>query len=56
VYAFAIPTAAPHPALAERFARFLLSPDGRAILRAAGLDALDVPNPQGLVAPWMPLP
>ena len=56
VYAFAIPKAAPHPALAERFARFLLSPDGRAILRAAGLDALDVPNPQGLVAPWMPLP
>ncbi len=56
VYAFAVPRMAPHPALAERFARFLLSTEGRAILRAAGLDALDVPHPRGSVAPWMPHP
>ena len=56
VYAFAVPTAAPHPALAERFARFLLSDEGRAILRREGLDALEVPTPRGRVAPWMPIP
>jgi molybdate/tungstate transport system substrate-binding protein len=56
VYAFAIPRAAPHAALAERFARFLLSAEGKAILRREGLDALEVPNPQGRVAPWMPIP
>lgn len=42
-YALAVPRAAPHPELAERFLRFLLSADGRAILRREGMDALDVP-------------
>ena len=41
VYAFSIPRQAPHPALAERFAAFLASADGRRLLRAARLDALD---------------
>jgi molybdate/tungstate transport system substrate-binding protein len=53
VYGFGIPREAPHRAVAERFARFLLSPDGRAILRREGLDALDVAVPQGTPAPWM---
>jgi molybdate/tungstate transport system substrate-binding protein len=44
VYAFAIPKDAPHPALAVRFAQFLLSAAGRRALRAAGLDALDEPT------------
>jgi molybdate/tungstate transport system substrate-binding protein len=41
VYAFAVPREAPHRALGQRFAAFLLSADGRAILRREGLDALD---------------
>lgn len=43
VYAFAVPVEAPHRALAERFVAFLTSDAGRAVLRAEGLDALDVP-------------
>ena len=53
VYGFGVPRAAPHPTVAERFARFLLSAEGREILRREGLDALEVPLPQGAVAPWM---
>jgi molybdate/tungstate transport system substrate-binding protein len=41
VYAFTIPRAAPHPALAARFAAWLLSPDGKRVLRAEKLDVLD---------------
>lgn len=44
VYAFAVPTAAPHPTVAARFAQFLVSPEGREILRREGLDALDQPE------------
>ena len=44
VYAFAVPRDAPHRALGERFAAFLLSAEGRAILRREGLDALDAPD------------
>lgn len=44
VYAFAVPREAPHRALGERFAAFLLSDEGRAILRREGLDALDDPE------------
>ena len=44
VYAFAVPLSATHPALGERFAAFLLSEEGRAILRREGLDALDQPD------------
>lgn len=43
VYAFAVPDRAPHRALGERFAAFLLSDEGRAVLRREGLDALDAP-------------
>jgi molybdate/tungstate transport system substrate-binding protein len=43
VYAFGVPRAAPHAALAARFAAFLRTPDARAILRREGLDALEVP-------------
>lgn len=53
VYGFGIPREAPHPAVAERFARFLLSADGRAILRREGLDALEVAIPRGTTVSWM---
>lgn len=43
VYGFTIPKGAPHPKLALRFASFLLSVDGRRVLRAAKLDALERP-------------
>lgn len=48
VYAFAVPISAPHRQLGERFAAFLLSSDGRAILRRAGLDALEEPGTRGV--------
>lgn len=54
VYAFAVPRTAPHPEVAERFARFLLSPEGRALLRREGLDAHEAPLSRGVPAPWMP--
>jgi len=41
VYAFTVPTRAPHPAVAARFAAYLASPDGRRVLRGAKLDVLD---------------
>lgn len=41
VYAFAVPRSAPHPALGERFAAYLLSAEGKRVLRAAKLDVLD---------------
>ena len=41
VYAFTVPTRAPHPALAAKFAQYLASPDGRRVLRGAKLDVLD---------------
>ena len=40
-YGVAIPRASPHPATAERFVRFLLGANGRAILRAHNVDVLD---------------
>jgi hypothetical protein len=39
------------PALAERFVAFLLSPDGRRILRRQHFDALDRPTLVGRGAP-----
>ena len=51
VYAFSVPRGAPHLALAERFAAFLVSADGRAALRTAKLDALDRPVVYGTGAP-----
>ncbi|MDQ8153779.1 MAG: extracellular solute-binding protein [Gemmatimonadota bacterium] len=56
VYALAVPTAAPHRAVAERFVRWLLSPSGRAVLRAQGLDALDAPSVAGTGLPAGILP
>ena len=41
VYAFTVPTRAPHAALAARFASYLASEDGRRVLRGAKLDVLD---------------
>lgn len=50
-YALSVPLAAPHRETAERFVRFLASADGRRILRAQGLDALDT---LGLVGTGFP--
>jgi len=52
VYAFAVPREAPNPAVAARFAAFLLSDAGREILRREGLDALDAPILSGPATAW----
>ena len=44
VYAVSVPRAAPHPAAAERFLAYLLSPMGQAVLRAHAVDALGTPD------------
>jgi molybdate/tungstate transport system substrate-binding protein len=41
VYALSVPRGAPHSAAAQKLARFLLSADGRQMMRAAHVDALD---------------
>lgn len=41
VYGLSVPTAAPHPGAARRLAAFFLSADGRRMMRAAHVDALD---------------
>ena len=41
VYALSVPRGAPHPAAAQRLASFLLSADGRRMMRASRVDALD---------------
>lgn len=41
VYAFTVPAGAPHPRLAERFVGYLVSADGKRVLRGAQLDVLD---------------
>ena len=43
VYGLSIPTGAPHRTIAEQFVAFLLSEEGRRILRGAQLDALSAP-------------
>ena len=43
LYAVTVPREAPHAVMGERFVAWLLSPAGRAVLRAHGLDALDEP-------------
>ena len=43
LYALSIPVAAPNRDLAERFVAWLLSEDGRRVLRAAELDAIATP-------------
>lgn len=51
VYALSIPLAAPHRAIAEQFVRYLCSAEGRRIMRAEGLDALEAPRVVGTGAP-----
>jgi molybdate/tungstate transport system substrate-binding protein len=51
VYALSVPAKAPHRAIAEQFVRYLLSADGRRVLRSQGLDALEVPGVVGTGAP-----
>src|SRR5688500_18219555 len=51
VSAVSIPRRAPHPRLAERFVMFLMSEDGRRVLRANHLDALDSAVVSGEGAP-----
>ena len=46
VYALTIPRGAPHPAVAEAFVRFILSPAGQAIIADAGLQPM-VPSTLG---------
>jgi molybdate/tungstate transport system substrate-binding protein len=41
VYAFTVPTRAPHPEIAAKFAQYLASADGRRVLRGAKLDVLN---------------
>jgi molybdate/tungstate transport system substrate-binding protein len=43
LYGLTIPRAAPHPALALAFARFLLSPRARLVMQSAGFDIPDQP-------------
>ncbi len=53
-YALSIPRRAPHPRWGERFVMFLMSEDGRRILRANHLDALDSAAVFGEDAPaWL---
>jgi molybdate/tungstate transport system substrate-binding protein len=51
VYGLSIPSRAPHPALASEFVAFLLSDEGKRLLRSAKLDALDEPVLVGTGAP-----
>lgn len=51
VFAVAIPKDAPHPRAATRFAAVLLSRNGRAMLRAAHVDALEQPVLVGTAIP-----
>ena len=41
VYAFTIPTRAPHPQIAAKFAEYLESADGKRVMRSAKLDVLE---------------
>ncbi|MFL5474582.1 MAG: extracellular solute-binding protein [Gemmatimonadales bacterium] len=43
VYALTIPTKAPHPRTAEAFVRFVLSPEGKAIIKQNGFTLLEQP-------------
>ncbi len=51
LFALAIPEKAENRALAEKFVVYLLSPDGRRVLRAQHLDALDRPIAVGADVP-----
>ena len=51
LFALSIPRGAPQPGLAERFVEYLLSEEGRRILRRTGFDALERPVLVGRDAP-----
>ena len=51
LFGVTVPTAAPHRAQAERFVAYLLSPEGRRILRREHFDALDAPALVGGAVP-----
>jgi molybdate/tungstate transport system substrate-binding protein len=51
LFGVTVPTSAPHAAVAERFVAFLLSPEGRRILRREHFDALDAPTFVGTNVP-----
>lgn len=51
VYALTIPTAAPHPATARAFVRFVFSAEGRAILARNGFIVQEQPTVAGTGAP-----
>jgi molybdate/tungstate transport system substrate-binding protein len=51
LFGVGVPQAAPHPAVAERFVAYLLSPEGRRILRREHFDALEEPALLGTNVP-----
>jgi ABC-type Fe3+ transport system substrate-binding protein len=51
LFGITVPRAAPHAAAAERFVAYLLSEEGRRILRQAHFNALDRPAIVGRAAP-----
>jgi molybdate/tungstate transport system substrate-binding protein len=51
LYGISVPLHAPHGDAGVRFLRFLLEPDGKAMLRAAQVDALDAPTFTGMAVP-----
>lgn len=56
LFGLSIPRAAPHPRVAEQFVAFLLSPEGRAILRREHFDALESPSLIGAPPPVLTSP
>jgi ABC-type Fe3+ transport system substrate-binding protein len=51
LFGLSIPVHAQHPALAEQFVAFALSAEGRRIMRAQHLEALDAPYTVGSDVP-----
>jgi molybdate/tungstate transport system substrate-binding protein len=51
VFGVAVRAASPRSSVAERFVAYLLSPEGRRVLRAAHFDALDIPSLSGAEIP-----
>jgi len=53
LYALSVPAAAPNPAAAESFVRWLLGPEGRAVLSRNGFTLLDRPILHGNAPSWL---
>lgn len=53
LYALSIPTAAPNPAAAQAFVRWLFGPDGRAVLARNGFTVLEHPIIHGSAPSWL---